>query len=736
MKKKTYAKQFRGDLEAYRRYLAGMDASMKQKTALTAAHLLCQGRVADMGMGSGSGSFALASLYAGLEVIGVDISATMVQLAVEKYNLPNLRFVQGDIARHVFAEGYLDGIFNSSVLHHVTSFNGYRHEAAAEALAAQVKQLARQGTLIVRDFLAPDEGDILLDLPDCDGDVKSVSSAALFEIFAEQFRKLSPQPGFGYEKIENSAVENPELPPLNVNWKRYKVDARLAVEFLLRKDYRDDWDTEILEEYTYYTQSRFEAVFAGLGLRVTASTPLRNPWIVRNRLHGKFQWWGMNNEPLEIPATNYIIVGERAPLNEGVDFKQGENVTPQGYLTMSYYKNKTTGNIMELARRKFTTLDVLPWFSEGDETFIIARRSYPRPILRSTQHSAPPLDGSRAVGYVTEPLNVLSDDQPQGETIEAALIEMAGIDIEKIRAFAPGSRYYPSPGGILEEVRSTFTEVDPLLVERDIVNRSGFTSSGHVRAIEAQQLLRAAQVGGLPDARLELNVYQLLTELGRETGPWIGAAVTLQNRVKPRNVQAMQALLNQPARRNFIRAGAEEASGFLDLHCSEFQEIGGSGEILSRQVREYVTPSRYSCNTISTALTIRVGSEIYIGLEDRDLPAVQCFQGRSDLWVVPAWRVPEEFKSMSPCMPWIKEQLQKEHGIVCGEIFPLGGCYYPSPGLTPERVFPLVVDVAESNTDTLHWVPLSEVTAHASQVADGHLRISAWRAAHALGLLK
>ena len=57
------SRQRRGDLEAYQRYLRGMDVSMRQKVALTAAHLLGQGWVADMGMGSGLGSRALAALY-------------------------------------------------------------------------------------------------------------------------------------------------------------------------------------------------------------------------------------------------------------------------------------------------------------------------------------------------------------------------------------------------------------------------------------------------------------------------------------------------------------------------------------------------------------------------------------------------------------------------------------------------------------------------------------------------
>src|SRR5437868_6241776 len=107
-----------------------MDSSMKQKVALTAAHLLAQGTIADMGMGSGTGSYALAALYPSLSVIGVDINPTMVELAREHHRLPNLSFVCADIAGDCFPPESLDGIFDSSVLHHVTTFNGYDRGAA------------------------------------------------------------------------------------------------------------------------------------------------------------------------------------------------------------------------------------------------------------------------------------------------------------------------------------------------------------------------------------------------------------------------------------------------------------------------------------------------------------------------------------------------------------------------------------------------------------------------------
>jgi SAM-dependent methyltransferase len=107
--------QIRDGLAAYARYLAQMDATMRQKVALTAAHLLGEGRVARHGDGlRRAGSFALAALYPRLEVVGVDLDPTMVELARKQHVLPNLRFEVGDIAKKVFDDGSLDGIFDSS----------------------------------------------------------------------------------------------------------------------------------------------------------------------------------------------------------------------------------------------------------------------------------------------------------------------------------------------------------------------------------------------------------------------------------------------------------------------------------------------------------------------------------------------------------------------------------------------------------------------------------------------
>lgn len=440
---KNYNRQDRGDLEAYARYLSSMDAAMRQKVALTAAHLPCQGRVADMGMGSGSGSYALAALYPRLRVVGVDVNPTMVEFASQNYRLPNLEFRVGDISQLCFEPGCLDAIVNSSVLHHVTSYNGYDYDRAASALEAQVTQLAPGGCLIVRDFLASGPGQVELRIPQ--------SLRTLWTTFAAQFRALLPAPqrGFAYEELE--ADER--------GWCRLRVKRRLAVEFLLRKDYLDDWDQEIQEEYTYFTQTDFEQLFARLGLRVLVSTPLHNPWIVKNRFEGQFEWFGSDGARLDYPPTNYLIVGEKVAAGAGVKYRSQPSETAPRFLRLASYRQSQTERTYDLVCRPHPTVDVLPFFrSETGNVSVLVRHSYPRPIVAELERS---LDGLKPSPYVVEPVTAVQTENPLGETVETVLVQRTGLEPQAILRLWKGSVHYPSPGGIREEVVCCYAEVRP-----------------------------------------------------------------------------------------------------------------------------------------------------------------------------------------------------------------------------------------------------------------------------------
>jgi SAM-dependent methyltransferase len=723
----------RGAREAYERYLAGMDASMRQKVALTAAHLLGRGRIADMGMGSGAGSHALAALYPQLEVVGVDVDPTMVALARQRHVLPNLSFVVGDVATPVFEDRTLDGVFDSSVLHHVTSFGGYDDDSAARALAVQARALREHGVLVVRDFVEPDasQAGVLLDLPADDGDdsddPRRCSTARLFERFAREFRSLDADPGFSFEA----------RPQPCGGWRRYLVAHKHAAEFLLRKDYRADWEAEVKEEYTYFTQARFEEVFASLGLRVLASAPIRNPWIFRNRFEGKCALSAADGTAIELPATNIVVVGERVPPGEGVRFRPAGAAPPLGYLELTCWTDARDGRVRDLVRRPHVTVDVVPHFDAYGDTFVVARGSYPRPILRADANTMA-LDGSRPPEYVTEPLVVLQTDKPVAQTVEDALSESARVEGRAVRRFRPGGIYYPSPGGVQEEVRAMLVEIEPLFVQERIGSASGWSTSGRLRAIEAEQVLRAAQVSGLPDARLELNVYELLLQLGRGVGPWIGETIELTEGGAPSTQSTMRELDGRERRRVFARAPRAASTGFLALQCATFEEVAGDGVAVARQALELVLPRSLSACTIATAPLRRYRGTVWLGVDDDDLPAAQCFEGHSELLVAPAWRLPRGITTMTRALAWTRERLAAEYGVDVARTWELGGRWYPSPGVTPEVVHAVGVEVSGERPASrqLRWVPLAEAVGARASLRDGHLRIVALRAAHALGLLQ
>jgi SAM-dependent methyltransferase len=734
----TYARQHRGDPTDYDRYLASMDASMKQKVALTAAHLLARGHVADMGMGSGAGSEALAALYPLLEVTGVDVSATMVARARARFNRPNLSFMEADIATRCFEPASLDGIFDSSVLHHVTSFGGYDLEAASRALAVQVDMLKTDGVLIVRDFLAPSPvGSVLLDLPVDDGDASedplSCSTGALYERFAREFRKLSPDPGFTLETMAPAA----EDPPLAPGRRRYRTTHRLAVEFLLRKDYRADWDTEVLEEYCIFDQRGFERRFAALGLRVVASAPIRNPWIIARRFAGRYALWTEERDACSHPATNYVIVGERVGEGAGLRLEELETCEPVGFLRLEHYRDLRSDRVMDLVRRPHLSVDVLPWFEHQGELFVLARRSYPRPILSCRAELEASLDGCRAPDYVTEPICVLQGDKPLGQTVAEALRERVGIGPEAILSMQPGRDYYPSPGGVQEQVHSLLVQVEPLFVRREVENVSGFHSSGHLSAIEARQCLRAAQVGGLPNARLELNVVELLRQQGREWGAWIGAEARVSAGAGFNPPQSVAEVSRRPHRRAFRPCSAPFRPGFLELRCARFGEFDARERLVAERRLEYVVPRSFSSTTVVTALIRRQGDCVLIGVDDDDLPAAQCFTGNSELLVAPAWRLPRLELSLDRAEAFVRERLRLEYGIECGAILPLGGRYHPAPGATPEVVYPRLVEVLSEREAprALLWLSLVELLGAPTLLREGHLATVAHRVAQALGLI-
>ncbi|MCC6648750.1 MAG: class I SAM-dependent methyltransferase [Polyangiaceae bacterium] len=715
-----YDQQDRGAEEDYAAYFAGMDRSMQQKIALTTAHFPPTGTVADMGCGSGQGTADLASLATGLTVVGVDIDPKTVALAARAHARERVRFVEGDISREVFAPGALDAVLDSSVLHHVTSFNGFSLAALERALDHQVAALREGGVLVVRDFVIPRGPlSVLLELPaddgDDDGPVPSLSTAALFERFLATFRGSLGRP---------TATARPASRP---GARRYEVTHRLAAEFVLRKDYRDHWEAELREEYTYYSQADFERAFASRGLRVVTSVELHNPWIVEHRFEGRFTLHDLEGARLPWPPTNFLIVGEKVPASAGVRLEEAsrERLAAPRFLSLSRYRDQRDGEVFELASRPGRTVDVLPYFVEGDRAFVLCKRGFPRPIVNAAS-DAPDLCGQTGAGWITEPISLIAgdDEPPRDAALRALELRAGGARVVEV---SEPWRYYTSPGGVDERVEAFLVEVEPWRAERAITNYTPFSGAGHVTVLDAAQLLRACHVGGMFDARLELNVSRLCHARGLSRGPWIGAEPSFVEHATAPDPRPLP-----PARACFVRLPEDGAEpSFLEVIRGTFVERAADGRALAEAEFEYVRPRALSHNTLTMLPVIRAAGRVWVGLEPRELPAVQQREGASALLTLPALRLPRSITTLDAARAHGLARLEAEHHLRARRAYGLGGRYHPSAGVTPEIVYPLVVDVAELGRGCeLCFRPLDE--ALALPLVDAHLLTSLYRLAHAL----
>lgn len=728
-----YEKQHRGTPAAYAAYFAGMDASMQQKVALTTAHFPVHGRIADMGSGSGRGTYDLASLYQGLELIGVDINPVSVEQSRTQYQRPNLSYVVGDISEMIFPKESLDGVLDSSVLHHVTSFSDFDVKRVLTTLDNQVAQLKTGGVIIIRDFVIPNGPEMVwLELPEANisdaGGVSELSTAALLELFARHWRS-SQNP---YGPIPLSRLKSERS-----GFVRYELSLRAATEFVLRKDYRADWDVEILEEYTYLSQSEFEAAFRARGLRIVTSRPLWNPWIVQNRFENKFYLSSLDGQSLPFPPTNYLIVGEKVHDQAGVELFERERrtISAPGFLSLTAYRHRDSGQVKELVERPHQTIDVIPWFESAGQLFVFAKKDFPRPIVNACAEQ-PRLNSATFSGYITEPISAIIVSVEDTDTeIYRVLKERAGFEPEEIIRIGEQLSYYTSPGGVNERVLSRFVEVRPRRGSFSFPNYTAFKEAGTVRELDATQVLRACHVGGMFDARLEINIYRLLRRLGRKPGPWIGAPINLSVQATTFTPSASENVIPPPSSVAFGPREPLSQPVFLSLRESSFAERNNEGHVLAEARFEYVLPQRLSNNTLTALPIMRTAQGVLVGIEHRDLPAVQSFSGTSNIAVAPAWRLPSTVKHQSEIPAFLTEAMCRDFRLHVGRAWELGGPYFSTPGVTPEIVYPYAVEVrsGEAFASTLHFIHLDELAGQLELLEDSHLLIAASRLLHALG---
>ncbi|HSA24463.1 MAG TPA: class I SAM-dependent methyltransferase, partial [Myxococcota bacterium] len=319
------------DTRDYSTYIGAFDRGAARKYQTVRDHVR-PGRIVDIGCCTGSLLRELARDERLLEadLYGIEAAQTLYQECVHRkeqglFDNPNVFFFQRNFSRApLFPEHSVDTFLTLSLTHEIVSYQG--PEALTGFLELLRGQLALGGRLINLDVVGPADGgqEVLLELRADDGanedplrDFSGLPARQAREALQAHLDGLSSRARFTRFAADFRAVEGGRIAwrPERVAGKEL-LALRLedACEFLSKKDYTDNWQSEMHERFCFFDFEAWRWAAEAAGFRVLpASRAIQNEWIVEHwwrpaaRLHRRR---GQGLEELPYPVTNVLLVCE------------------------------------------------------------------------------------------------------------------------------------------------------------------------------------------------------------------------------------------------------------------------------------------------------------------------------------------------------------------------------------------------------------------------------------------
>ena len=285
------------------------------------------GRIVDEGCADGALLAEIARDFPDSDLYGIDISAEFAARFQERKRSGGFGNVYAcfhlrNLLEPVFGPGSIDTTISSGTLHELWSYAGQEKTIRAY-LAAKFKQLRPGGRLVIRDVVGPENGDATVLLSCCTTDgvplpepppadrsrkfLQGLSTHGRFKLFARDF--LQNRQG------EQTRVTFEETPG------GFLLPLRTAAEFLSKKDYLDNWCSEMNEEFCFWDYARWRQVLQEAGFYVmesnrqpsAGSRAFVNPWIVKHRYSGSAQLLDPRDPAKSVayPPTTMVLVAEK-----------------------------------------------------------------------------------------------------------------------------------------------------------------------------------------------------------------------------------------------------------------------------------------------------------------------------------------------------------------------------------------------------------------------------------------
>jgi SAM-dependent methyltransferase len=279
----------------YRTYAEAFAEAAQRKWTLVSEHVR-PGRIVDIGCGAGA-ILEMADREPALresDLIGVEVARHLFDECVHKksqgvFRNENVYFYRRNVlGGAVFPPRSIDTTLTFALTHEIWSY-GSQAESIRAFVQAIYDHTTPGGIWINSDVCGPDNKDVQVRLR------LEPAERSLFDRFAADYR---------FPFTFDTAGED-------------VVVLRLAdaMDFLTRKDYLDNWESETQEQFCGLEFADWKQLLTDAGFEIDpASAVYRNDWIIDNRIAPVASLAALDGTPLDWPVTHVLFVARR-PLN-------------------------------------------------------------------------------------------------------------------------------------------------------------------------------------------------------------------------------------------------------------------------------------------------------------------------------------------------------------------------------------------------------------------------------------
>ena len=540
-----------------------------------------------------------------------------------------------------------------------------------------------------------------------------ISDVELLELYAENARSRDDDSYRGFY-LE-------ELPARFPRTRFFRLPVKWAYEFVLRRDNRRKWLSEIhheftqkhekrrrlmeevRKEYTFFTDHDFDRALNDHGARLLYSAPHWDEQIVQNRFK-KIRFYWENGEPIPSWETSFIKVAQKKKAKNSLllqERKPSKKENPNLRITAMH--SEYDGSVVDIVSRDMHLAEIVPYRVTKDKKLhIVVHEGVARALANIAPRNSPNLDGKKWSGHMIESITLpqelikTHDEENIRNTISFSK-KYLGLQPQLGALFEKGPGFYPAPDCIDEHIQTYYLNtktlekpISPKVVLEDI---DGFSTTGRIREIDAQQILNAVGVGFIASSRLEIQILALYEKLGLSYQSWSESPLTIKTE-EPEEETKLDKIIASYADdddRFKERPGlAGQIRTAQSVFVDEGQVNGGITGLASREM-DFVLNEEGSMNTaVVLPLTKKINGEVMAGIVEQYLPVPQRYKGNGYTVSCPSFALPNNIANMEQAKKFIADKF--EVPIDC--VSRMGESYFSHIGMMPQRIYPFAVSTA------------------------------------------